>query len=69
MDASQLLQHSIPKLSSSPINYLVFTAHKFFGPNGLGVVYSRDHFPIGLNSFNYFLMGVGYDMDLDSLES
>lgn len=69
VDASQLFQHEVPKLKESLIDHLVFTAHKFFGPNGLGVVYSRDCLPIGINSSNHLLFDGGYDMDLDALES
>lgn len=69
VDASQLMPHSIPNFKTSSIDYLFFSAHKFFGPNGIGVICSRENTDLGINSSNFEKKQSSYLLDLDSLEA
>ncbi|GCE63031.1 bifunctional cysteine desulfurase/selenocysteine lyase [Candidatus Mycoplasma haematohominis] len=63
------MQHEIPSLKNSSIDYFFFTAHKFFGPNGIGVICSKLPTDIGINQYNCEQKLKTYLLDLDALEA
>lgn len=41
-DATQLAAHSLIDLQTAPIDYLTISAHKLYGPKGIGAIVARD---------------------------
>lgn len=69
VDASQMIQHKLPNLENSQIDYLVFSAHKFFGPNGIGVIYSKNPSGLGINHLDYQEKYRDYSLDFSGIEA
>ena len=44
IDACQSIMHSEIDVKKTPVDYLLFSGHKMFGPTGVGVLYSRNGF-------------------------
>ena len=44
LDACQSIMHSEINVQETPVDYIVFSGHKMFGPTGIGVLYSRQGF-------------------------
>ncbi len=44
IDAAQAMLHTSIDVQALDIDFLVFSAHKMFGPNGLGVLYAKESF-------------------------
>lgn len=53
IDASQLIAHSKIDINDINCDYLVFSAHKVYGPEGLGVLYRRSSLPDKLEPFRF----------------
>lgn len=43
LDACQAVPHFKVDVQSLGVDFLVFTGHKLFGPNGIGVLYGKNH--------------------------
>ena len=56
-DGTQAVGKIIVDLSSSKIHFLTFSAHKFYGPKGAGVLYTRSHQPAVI--IEPFILGGG----------
>lgn len=54
-DATQAISKLPIDLQSTPIDFLTFSAHKFYGPKGVGVLYQRS--PSLLDGYSYFYGG------------
>ena len=53
VDASQYVPHIAPDVNVFDCDYLVFSAHKVYGPEGLGVLYCRESLLDTLAPFRY----------------
>lgn len=53
VDASQYAPHIAPDVNAFACDYLVFSAHKVYGPEGLGVLYCRESRLDTLAPFRY----------------
>ena len=53
VDASQYAPHIAPDVNAFACDYLVFSAHKVYGPEGLGVLYCRESLLDTLVPFRY----------------
>lgn len=53
IDAAQALSHDRIDVQELGCDFLVFSAHKMFGPTGMGVLYGREHLLDQLSPFNY----------------
>lgn len=53
VDASQYVPHIAPDVNAFACDYLVFSAHKVYGPEGLGVLYCRESLLDTLAPFRY----------------
>lgn len=43
LDAAQSISHMKIDVKDSDIDFMAFSAHKMYGPNGVGVLYGKDH--------------------------
>lgn len=53
VDAAQLPLHSIVDVQRMDCDFLVFSAHKIFGPTGIGVVYGKEKYLTESMPFQY----------------
>ncbi len=44
VDAAQSVAHSLTDVAANKIDFLTFSAHKLYGPSGVGVLYGRQEF-------------------------
>lgn len=69
LDATQYVAYKNFDMSKFPFDYVVFSAHKMFGPNGIGVIYSRNGYGLGINAQNYILKYKSYILDYSGIEA
>jgi len=51
VDASQAIEHMSIDVQALDVDYLVFSGHKIYGPNGIGVVYGKKDLLLNLPPF------------------
>ena len=66
IDASQAISHMKIDVKDLDCDFLVFSAHKVYGPTGLGVLYGKQTLLENLNPFNF---GGGMVLDFSDKES
>ena len=54
IDGAQSVQHSIIDVQELDCDFFVFSGHKLYGPNGIGVIYGKDKF---LNEMPPYMTG------------
>ncbi len=62
VDAAQSLSHKKIDVSNLDIDFLVASAHKMFGPTGIGFIYGKGEL---LNKTNPFIYGGGMNISFD----
>lgn len=68
LDASQSIVHDNISLNNDVVDFLFFTAHKFFGPNGIGVVFSKQKYKnFGINTSLSIDQYENYQLDWKAL--
>jgi cysteine desulfurase/selenocysteine lyase len=53
VDATQLIAHDIVDVKNLDVDFLVFSAHKVYGPTGVGVVYGKKLLLEKIHPFHY----------------
>lgn len=69
LDATQYVAYKNLDISKFPFDYVVFSAHKIFGPNGIGVIYARNGYGLGINAQNYIFKNRSYILDYAGIEA